>query len=214
VALPTGMYRNSTIDYFLLAASSQFGVTGQSVREGFSDHRQLIADMVLTGASASAFTPGTVTSDPIASPRAVTAVVVKSLDLAPRGAVVHLVSRELKMKSVEKAIKRARKRGVEVQVLTGSARPNAMERRLASLLGTKKKRKSWIRHQPNWAAYGLPVASSLVSASGGTRALRIDSNRPLIKDAHKVSTRAVITADQVTYDDLFVKFFAAVGRKI
>jgi hypothetical protein len=213
VALPTGMYRNSTIDYFLLASATQFGVNGQSVRTGFSDHRQLIADLVLTGTSASAFTPGTVVSDPT-RPRAVTALMVKSLNLAPKGAVVHLISRSLKMKVVERAIKAARKRGVEVQVLTGSARPNSMEKRLAKLLGTKTKKKSWIAHQPNWAAYGLPNASSLVSASGGTRALRIDSDRALVRDAHRLATRAVITADRAAYDQLFVKFFAAVGRKL
>lgn len=214
VALPTGMYRNATIDYFLLGAASQFTVIGQTARAVHSDHRQLTVDLALTGSSASAFVPGTIFSDPATSPRAITKLMVKSLNLAPKGAVVHLLSSELAMKSVEKAIIRARKRHVKVQVLTASVRPTAVERRLAGLLGTKTKKKSWITHQPKWSNYGLPYASALVSASGGTRALRIDSSQPLVRGAHKVATRAVITADKTTYDQLFVQFFKAAGRKI
>lgn len=214
VALPTGTYRNATIDYFLLGAASQFTVIGQSVRTVHSDHRQLTADLALTGSSASAFVPGTVISDPATSPRAVTQLMVKSLNLAPKGAVVHLLSEELAMKSVEKAIVRARKRHVKVQVLTASVTPTAVERRLAGLLGTKTRKKSWITHQPKWSKYGLPYASALVSASGGTQALRIDSSQPLVRGAHKVETRAVITADKTTYDQLFIQFFKAAGRKI
>ncbi|GAA3647875.1 hypothetical protein GCM10022237_04310 [Nocardioides ginsengisoli] len=214
VALPTGMYRGATIDYILLASAGQFTVRGQSVRTGYSDHRQLTADLALTGTSASAFTPGTVLTDPRTSPRAVTSLMIRSINLAPKGAVVHLVSRQLAVKGVVDAIKAARKRGVQVQVLTSGKKISGGERALIKLLGTNTRKKSWVAHQRNWTKYGLPAASSLVSASGGTRALRIDSSRPITQETHKVPTRAVITIDKTSYDRLFVAFFKAVGRKV
>ncbi|MFJ9314024.1 endonuclease/exonuclease/phosphatase family protein [Pimelobacter simplex] len=213
-ALPTGMYRNSTIDYILLASAGQYTVRGQSVRVVHSDHRQLTADLALTGSSASAFSPGTVLTDPRTSPRAVTALMVRSINLAPKGAVVHLATRDLKMAAVVKAIQQARKRGVHVQLLTSGKKVSPGERTLIKLLGTNVRKKSWVAHQRNWTRFHLPAASSLVSASGGTRALRIDSNRPLVKDAHKVATRAVVTIDKTSYDSLFVPFFKAAGRPL
>ncbi|MBU2697721.1 endonuclease/exonuclease/phosphatase family protein [Pimelobacter sp. 30-1] len=213
-ALPTGMYRNATIDYVLLASAGQYTVRSQSVRVTNSDHRQLTADLALTGSSASAFSPGVVMTDPRTSPRAVTSLMVRSINLAPKGAVVHLVSRDLKMPVVVKAIQQARKRGVHVQLLTSGKKVTTGERTLIKLLGTNVRKKSWVAHQRNWTRYRLPAASSLVSASGGTRALRIDSNRPLVKDTHKVATRAVVTIDKTSYDNLFVPFFQAAGRPL
>ena len=212
-ALPTGMYRNATIDYVLLASAGQFTVRGQSVRAVNSDHRQLTADFALTGSSASAFSPGVVLTDPRTSPRAVTSLIVRSIDLAPKGAVVHLATRNLKMPVVVRAIKKARKRGVQVQVLTTGRKITSGERSLIRLLGTNVRKKSWVAHQRDWKRYGLPAASSLVSASGGTRALRIDSSRPVENRTHRLRTRAVVTIDKTSYDRLFVPFLKAAGRK-
>ncbi len=214
VALPTGMYRDSTIDYILLASAGQFVVRGQSVRTVNSDHRQLTAEVALSGASASAFSPGTVLSDPAGSPRAVSNLMVRSVQLAPKGAVVHLVSKRFTVRAMEKAVVQARKRGVKVQIITGSKKFTPVERRLVRLLGTNTKKKSWIARQTNFKKYGLPRSSSLVSASGGTRALRIDASRPLVREAHQRPTRAVVTIDKTSYDKLFVQFFKAVGRKV
>jgi hypothetical protein len=140
--------------------------------------------------------------------------VIRALSKAPRGAAVHLLTRALRGVNIQRAIYGAHNRGVHVQILTASRRPTRIERRLARTLGTNVQRRSWIRHQPRWAAWRLPAASAMVSASGGTRALRIDVSRPLVPESHRLLTRATVTTDRPSYDVMFVRFFRAAGRRI
>lgn len=213
-ALPTGMYRNATIDYVFMAPVSSFTLQRQFVTTVNSDHRLLTADVALVGGSASAFVPGTITNDPATRPGAVIRLFIAALNKAPKGAAVHLMTRELRGGNIQRAIFRAKSRGVHVQILTASRRPTWIERRLARMLGTNVYKKSWIRHQPRWAARRLPPASVLVSASGGTRALRIDATRPLVPESRRLVTRARTTTDRPSYDLMFVRFFRAAGRKL
>jgi endonuclease/exonuclease/phosphatase family metal-dependent hydrolase len=213
-ALSTGDYRGSTIDYVLLSSVSQFAVDRAWVQELNSDHRLLGADVKLTGTSAAAFTPGTVRSNPTTSPRAIAFLVIKSINLAPEGAVVHLASRRLDLPGIEQAIIKARQRGVHVQLLTSGLRMSAVEKRLVKLLGTRVRAKSWVAHQRAWFENGLPAASSMVSASGGIRALRIDANRALTRESYTRVTRATVTIDKPSYDRLFVPFLRAAGRSL
>lgn len=209
-ALPTGDYRNSTIDYVFLRSASQFQVQDQSVTDLNSDHRLLVADVALTGAAASAFVPGTVVSDPRTSPRVVLTKVKEVLAKAPAGASIHLVSRQLSGDGMFKAIAAAHKRGVHVQVLTGRRSLTHVERKLARLLGTKVRKKSWAVSRPAaWKRFGLPAAAVLASVSGGTPAIRVDLSRALVPLSTLHSMRAEITTTKSDYDALFRTFMRA-----
>ena len=103
----------------------------------------------------------------------------------------------------------------EIQVITGNSRATDLDRKLAKLLGTKKKHKSWAKRKTAWSQYGMPKALVLASTSGGTRAVRIDFNRAWVTKLQKRSgSAAQIRSDQVGYDEMFIRFFAAVGRTI
>lgn len=204
----------AVIDHaYLYQGDPLLPVTNLTTTGLHSDHHLLTVDLGNVGPRAGAFAPGWVSNK---DDRKATARLVKSaIDQAPPGSALHLATKKLAGKSVYKAIVNARARGVEVQIITGHRKATDLDRKLAKLLGTKKKHKSWAKRKTRWSAYGMPRALVLASTSGGTRAVRIDFNRSWVpKDQKRPGSAAQIRSDQFGYDEMFIRFFAAVGRTI
>ncbi|MEP9383879.1 hypothetical protein [Nocardioides sp. KR10-350] len=211
----TGDHRGATIDYLFLHRASQFAVQSQYVREINSDHDLLVGAFGLATGQAPTFVPGTIANDPRRDPGAAVRQVIAVLDKAPEGASVHLVSRHLYGPAVRRAIESAHARGVHVQLITGDRRQTALEKRYAVMLGGNVHKKSFAVNRPQaWKTARLPNAGVLASVSGGTPAVRVDLNRALIPKNQRLPTTAHVWTTKAPYDDLFVRFFKAVGRTV
>ncbi|WGX95256.1 hypothetical protein [Nocardioides sp. L-11A] len=178
-----------------------------------SDHHLVVVDLGNVGQRAGAFAPGWMSNKDDA--KTTLRLARSAIDQAPPGSALHLATKKLSGKGIYKSIVNARARGVEVQIITGHRKATPLDRKLAKLLGTKKKHKSWAKRKSNWGKTGLPRAIVLASSSGGTRAVRIDFNRTWVpKDQKRSGSVAQIRSDQLGYDEMFIRFFAAVGRTI
>jgi len=213
-AAPATHDSGAVIDHaYLYQGDPLLPVTNLTTVPLHSDHHLLVVDLGNVGPRAGAFAPGWVSNKDDA--KATYRLVRSAIDQAPPGSALHLATKKLAGKGVYKAIVNARARGVEVQIITGHRKATSLDRKLAKLLGTKKKHKSWAKRKTAWSSYGMPRALVLASMSGGTRAVRIDFNRSWVpKTQKRAGSVAQIRSDQFGYDEMFVRFFAAVGRKI
>ncbi|MBM0127966.1 hypothetical protein [Pimelobacter simplex] len=204
----------AVIDHaYLYQGDPLLPVTNLTTAELHSDHKLLTVDLGNVGPRAGAFAPGWMSNKDDA--KATMRLVRSAINQAPPGSALHLATKQLSGKSVYRAIVNARARGVEVQIITGHRRATDLDRKLAKLLGTKKKHKSWAKRKSSWSQYGMPKGLVLASTSGGTRAVRIDFNRAWVgKDQKRAGSAAQIRSDQFGYDEMFIRFFAAVGRTI
>jgi endonuclease/exonuclease/phosphatase family metal-dependent hydrolase len=205
----------AVIDHvYLYKADSLLPITNLVNMPLNSDHRLLMVDLGTVAARVGAFAAGAFTNS--ASRRAIPMRLLRDvIDKAPTGSSLHLATRSLTGPVIYNANKSARKRGVNVQIITGDRKLTTLDRKLAKLLGTKKKHKSWARTQPHWHKFHLPTAFVLASTSGGTNAVRIDFNRPWVwKVQKKTGSIARVRTDLGSYDLMFDRFFAAVGRKL
>jgi len=141
--------------------------------------------------------------------------IVKVLNGAPAGSSVHIATRRLGGTRMIRAITRAHTRGVLVQLMTGEQHMTAAERRLGVLLGRDDTGHEWaVNRAWVWAQKRLPPASVLASQSIGTPAVRIVVNHPLVVQSQTRLMKAVIRTSKSSYDSLFVRFFAAIGRRV
>ncbi|MBM7515850.1 hypothetical protein [Nocardioides nitrophenolicus] len=204
----------AVIDHaYLYQGDPLLPVTNLTTTELNSDHKLLTVDLGNVGPRAGAFAPGWMSNKD--DKKATLRLVRSAINQAPPGSALHLATKKLGGTSIYRAIVNARARGVEVQIITGHRKATDLDRKLAKLLGTKKKHKSWAKRKPNWGQYGLPKGLVLASTSGGTRAVRIDSSRVWVtKEQKRPGSAAQIRSDQFGYDEMFIRFFAAVGRTI
>jgi endonuclease/exonuclease/phosphatase family metal-dependent hydrolase len=222
---PTGDHRGATIDYVFLKDASQFTVLGQYNQELYSDHDAITADLAFSDAPLAvpvSFTPGTFTNVPSgtrAPRRAVIDLMVKAVDNAPAGASIHLTTAKLGDKPLYRALRAAIDRKVHVQVVTRRTHPTQQELNLMNVLGDKVWKKSWAvgcdeECQAIDSRGNLPATRLLVSQSGITSALRIDSDGPAVFSAAKALMTAQVWTSQTTYDGAFKRFFKLVGRQL
>jgi len=213
--LPTGDHLGATIDYLFLHNASQFTVAAQRTVEINSDHDLVVADLGLATGSSPTFVPGTIANNPRTAPSAAVRPLLTALNRAPKGASVHLVSRHLYGPAIRRAIEGAHARGVNIQLITGDARPTALEKRYARMLGTNVRAKSWAVNRPKaWKSAKLPAAGVLASESAGTPAVRVALSRALLPRNQRLPMKAWVSTNKASYDTLFVKFFKGVGRKV
>ncbi|MFT4082386.1 MAG: endonuclease/exonuclease/phosphatase family protein [Nocardioides sp.] len=205
-----------TIDYVFLHSAAQFTVADQYTKELHSDHDLLGVDLALAGTTTNTgIVAGTLTNNPASNPRAVVSRIIRTLNSAPQGSAVHLATRSIQGSTLVRAILNADARGVKVQVLTGDRKPNAAERKLAKVLGTRVSARRWAVNRPHgYLRQKLPAAVLLASESAGTAAVTQRMNRPLVLASQQLTTRLVTTTTVSAYDPYFVKFFAAVGRSV
>ena len=221
------------IDYIFLRSASKFAVQDQYVVNLNSDHKLLGADLTplwTTSGSGSApptggtgsgsgssagVQPSTVDNSARPAPGTVARRIITILDRTPSGAAVHLASLRLSGSAVVKALLRADRRGVNVQVLSGNSRPTSEERQLWRALGSDVRTKRWASIRPSsYARSGLPKLSLLVSKSTGTSAVRVVSDRPLTSYYQQHQFSARITTSLSAYNTDFSRFFAGAGRPL
>lgn len=212
--------KNVTLDYVMARGIAGFGVSHQFTLGLNSDHNAVGADFSPLPDSLKPsnvhFGTGTVMSEPNGSTRDQRVIIrsaIKAIRSAKKGSAIHLASRSLDARQVVSSLIEARQRGVHVQVLTGDRRKTAAEKRLTSVLGSKVKNKNWAVNRPG-AFSKLPATTLLVSKTGGTPAFRLSSGVGLVPASAQGRQRATISAAKSSYDSLFRRFFAAVGRNV
>lgn len=226
-AFPTGDHFGNTIDYLFMNQASQFTVQGQYSTVLNSDHNAVSADLAFTGTPANqppAFFAGTLLNTPAGGKlgrRAVLDLMVKAIDSAPEDAGIHLQTTSFTDTVMLRALKKAIKRGVRVQVITGNTRLNGKERQLLKKLGSKITKRDFLvsctssaycRAQARTKKF--PQTQLLVSQAGVTRALRIDADQPAVHKLSKNLTTAEVMTTQSQYDFAFGKFLRLGGRTL
>lgn len=223
--MPTGDHQGATIDYVFLTPVSQFSVLGHRTTELNSDHDALTADLTFTPSLVDqpvTFVPGRTANLPSGdrtARRAVLDLMVLAIDNAPRGAGIHMATTSLADGLVFRALKKADKRGVRVHFLTRRARPNKKEEALFDLLGGRIKTRTWAVpcSGPCLRIAGkgrLPKTRLLVSRSGATTALRIDSNQAAAFTTARKATVAQVSTRKGAYDFSYNLFLKLVGRRL
>ena len=220
---PTGDHRGATIDYLFMNSASQFTVQRQYNRELNSDHDAITADLAFVESPEDQpvlFAPGRVINNPAgerAERRAVLDLMVKAVANAPRGSAVHLQTVGLRDRRLAGALNRAVDRGVHVQLVTRHDTFNKQERQLQALLGSRTGRKSWVTDCVRRClrlANRLPDTQLLVSTSGDTPALLIETNAPAVSSYTLQRMTATVETSKASYDAAFQWFFRLVGRQI
>ncbi len=222
---PTGIHRGATIDYIFMSPVTSFNVVAQHTTKLNSDHLAVTADLtfVPTGAGDEVrFVKGPRTNVPTgnrAARRGVLDLMESAIENAPRGAGIHLVTTTLSDGKIYRALRKAEKRGVKIQFVTRNKRPNRKERALFRLLKGRVKTREFA--VPCRSACRrierkgrLPQTSLMVSNSGSTRALRIDSDRPAAFRSTKSLTRAKVKTNKRSYDYMFNLFLKLVRRRL
>lgn len=214
-SLPTGDQKGASIDYVLLRSSANFSVKQQYTRELNSDHDLLVADAAVLTEKVGMWGAGIVVSDPAVAPNKVVDMVARAIDSMPAGSTLHLSARTMYRSHVLAAIRNAKARGVQIQLLFGDRTPTPAINALMRTLGTNTARKSWAVNRPRpYTRHGIPPLQVLASESGGTPALRIDVNRAIQNTPYTQTMTGRIYTDGVSYDTAFRTFFAAAGRPL
>ncbi|MEJ7831376.1 MAG: hypothetical protein WKF79_00540 [Nocardioides sp.] len=222
---PTGDHHGNTIDYVFMTPVSQFSVLAHRATEMNSDHDAVTADLTFTPTLVGApvtFVPGKTTNLPSGdriARRAVLDLMVRAIDNAPRGSGIHLTTTRLADGKIYRALRQAVERGVRVQFVARSARPNKKEQALFALLGARVKTRSWaVRCSGPCRSIEsrgrLPLTQLLVSTSGASKALRIDIDQPAAFSTARNPTTAEVTTREGAYDSAYKLFLRLVGRQL
>lgn len=211
---------NVTIDYVMARGVSRYAIGHQFTLSLNSDHNAVGADFAplppTTTASKVRFGGGTVMTEPdggTVGRKVIIRTAIKAIRSAPKGSSIHLATRQLNAPSVTSSLAAARKRGVNVQLLTGQVTQSAAEKALSRQLGTNVGKNNWAVNRRD-AFSQLPATVLLISQSGATPAFRLSAGVSLIQASADGFYRATISTTTSSYDALFRPFFAAVGRHI
>nr|WP_241248788.1 endonuclease/exonuclease/phosphatase family protein [Nocardioides sp. KC13] len=216
--------RASTIDYVLARGIARFATGNQRAFGLESDHNAVRVDfspLPVTSTAGSGrvrFGPGVVVTDPglsAAEEQSVLRTVLKAVNSAPRGQVVHLATRTLTNDRVVRALKRAKSRGAKVQVVTAEKTTTAQMRSLQRVLGKDVNKDSWAVARPRgYDRAGLRATVLLVSRTGATPAFAFSSSTQMSALAGTGKRSGYVSVTKASYDKLFRPFFSAVGRKV
>lgn len=214
-SLPTGDERGATIDYVLLRQASQFSTKQHYTRELESDHDLLVADAAVLTAKVGHWAPGIMVNDPARDPQRIAWNMALAIDGMPAGSTVHFTGRTIYASPVVAALKRAKARGVHLQLIFGDPTPTRAIRAFQRMLGTNVWRKSWAVNRPRpYTRHRLPAAHLLASESHGTPGLRLDVDRSIAPDSYRQLMTMYMYTDSMSYDIAFRRFFAAAGRPL
>ena len=225
---PTGDHHGATIDYVLVhqdLAAPQLQVLDQFPTELYSDHDAVTADLAFTTPAVPptfSVAPATVVNDPAGdavAKRKVVDLITGTLDNAPAGGAVHLVTKALTSPRVIHALDRAIQRGVHVQLIVRHHAFNAQEQHFVDLLGRGTGHKSFAvlcskECHKILKRRDLKPTTVLVSSAGLTKAVRIKADRAATPAATNKLTTARVSTSQQKYDKTFRLFFHLVGRTL
>lgn len=206
-----------TIDYVLVRGFSRFSLGDQFSLGLNSDHNAVGVDLAplpaTIGPSMVRFGDGTVLSNPagpVQDRHVIVRMALKAIRSAKPGSAVHLAIRDLGSREVVRSLLAAYRRGVHVQVISGSGTSSGFTR-LARALGGDVGRKSWAVYRPGGFAM-LASTVLLVSRSGATPAFRLTASASLGRATNSGWHRAYLSTTKEQYDNSFRSFFAAAGR--
>ncbi|GAB4011611.1 hypothetical protein [Nocardioides ultimimeridianus] len=209
--------RHVTIDYVLVRGFARFSLGDQFSLGLNSDHNAVGVDLgplpARIGPSMVRFGDGTVLSDPSGPVRdrhVIVRMALKAIRSAKPGAAVHLAVRALGSPAVVRSLRAAYRRGVHVQVISGSRSSRGFAR-LARLLGGDVGSKSWAVYRPDGFAMMAPTVL-LVSRSGATPAFRLTAQASVGRATNRGWHRAYLSTTKQQYDNSFRSFFAAARR--
>ncbi|MER7559941.1 endonuclease/exonuclease/phosphatase family protein [Nocardioides sp. NPDC126508] len=216
--------RASTIDYVLARGIARFTTGNQRAFGLESDHNAVRVDfspLPITSTDGSArvgFGPGVVVTDPglsAADEQSVLRTVLKAINSTRRGQVVHLATRALTNGRVLRALKRAKSRGAQVQVVTAERTTTDEMRSLQRVLGKDVSKDSWaVRHPKGYDRAGLRATTLLISRTGATPAFGFSSSTQMSTSAGSGKRSGYVSVTKASYDKLFKPFFSAVGRRV
>ncbi|MGY0539842.1 endonuclease/exonuclease/phosphatase family protein [Nocardioides sp. YJ-D4] len=216
--------RDSTIDYVLARGIARFATGNQRAFGLESDHHAVRVDFSplpvtsIEGSSRVRFGPGVVVTDPglsTAEEQSVLRTVLKSVNSTKRGQVIHLATRALSNAKVLRALKRAKSRGAQVQVVTAEGTTTAEMRSLQRVLGKDVNKESWaVRRPSGYDRAGLRATVLLISRSGATPAFAFSSSTQMSTSAGSGKRSGYVSVTRASYDKLFKPFFSAVGRRV
>lgn len=199
---PTGDHQGATIDYVFTTSDDQIQVMDQRAVELNSDHNAVIAGLSWT-VDAPADTTR-MTNDPAGTPKERRLVVKQVLDAvrsSTTGESVDLVTANLKLPKVAKALKDAAARGVTVRVITRSRVLTDVEQDVATAIGTSTGGPGLWQCLDScldaWRAGSGPTTMLLHRADTGVATLRIDVNRRLLHSVITTRTSAVASVGRV-----------------
>lgn len=221
---PVTYRRASTIDYVLARGIARFATGNQRAFGLESDHNAVRVDLSplpvtsTAGSERARFGPGVVVTDPglsAAEEQSVLRTVLKAVNSARRGQVVHLATRTLTNDRVVRALKRAKSRGAKVQVVTAERTTTAEMRSLQRVLGKNVNKDSWAVARPRgYDRAGLRATVLLVSRTGATPAFAFSSSTQMSALAGTGKRTGYVSVTKASYDKLFKPFFSAVGRRV
>lgn len=188
--LPTGNHHQATIDYIFVSNPSQVTVTTQTAEGLRSDHNLLLADLRVNSRVRIPATPlravrGHVVNVPNSRITRARLQTVRRLSetarYTPKGETIRFSTTEFYDARQRKALIAAFRRGVNVQVVTGNAKLNAQEQKLASVLGKNLRADSFIVSRPGRAAaLRLPPTMMLSTYSSKRKYVRVDADQPSV----------------------------------
>ncbi|GGU18102.1 hypothetical protein GCM10007979_16070 [Nocardioides albus] len=221
--VPVTHGRASTIDYVLARGIARFATGNQRAFGLESDHNAVSVDfspLPVTSTAGSArtrFGPGVVVTDPgmsVAEEQSVLRTVLKAVNSARPGHVVHLATRALTRARVVRALKRADSRGVQVRVVTAEETTTAQMRSLQAVLGKDVNKDSWAVPRPSgYDRAGLRATVLLVSRTGATPTFAFSSSTQMSALAGSGKRSGYVSVSKASYEKLLRPVSSAVGRR-
>ena len=166
---PTGDHRGATIDYVMVRPAEAFTVLKQRTRELNSDHDAVVVELSLpeetVGEPVVSFSAGTTVNDPASVSQRGRSTVIRSIKsvikAVPAGEELRVRTSSLDVRRVAAKLLAAARRGVTVNVVTGTTESTTPERWLTKQLSEIPG--SYVRHRPE--AFEPGATSSLLLAS-------------------------------------------------
>lgn len=166
---PTGDHFGNTIDYVMVRPAPVFSVLSQRTRELHSDHDAVVVELSLpertVGEDVVSFSAGTTVNDPAASFRPARSTVARSLltvlEHVPAGEELKVATSSIDKRRFAGALVSAARRGVDVEVVTGSPQQTRPEKWLTAQLSQVPG--SFVRRRPE--SFDPAVARTTVVAS-------------------------------------------------
>lgn len=217
--LPTGDHQGATIDYIFVRNASQFRVVKQFTRELFSDHDAIVANLTvhpkaLVPRTSHTFVRGHVVNVPASrlseGRRAVMGRIIKAVQLAPAGSTMLIGTARLGDEALFAALVGAHQRGVNVRLVSWSAKRSMLERDLTKVLGYSTAGKSWVIRKPYSTTAALPPTAMVFSTTAGIKLLGIQVDQPLDYRMVDRPARGQFTVEEAD----FVRLRTGIGRQI
>lgn len=214
-----------TIDYVFIGASDQMYVAEHHPVVVNSDHRLVVARLELmsesSGVAPVVVRAGRIVSNPLgtqAERMAIRTAEIRAIKDTPKGAAIHVASPRIVGSGLIDSLIAAKKRGVNVTVITAKGRLSTRLTQLRRILGTRTSSANYFTQRDAWKGTRPKLAKTvlLISQVGVTPAVSytVDATMGLesMRRSYRRKSTAVVTTDVATYDRLYRSYLAVIGR--